>query len=646
MAIRRTAAYGTWSSPITSELVVAGSIGLSEVQWLGDEIYWLETRPQEGGRGTIVCADANGRRRDCLPAPFNARSRVHEYGGGAYLTTVHGIFFSNDADRCIYVLDADATPRRLTEPGAVRYADLAYDAVRRQLIAVCEQAAEPEPRNTLIRVSTDSGEVQPLAAGHDFYSSPCIDPMGETLAWLSWNHPNMPWDGTELWTARIDDAGTLRDLQHIAGGDAESVFQPQFAPDGRLYFVSDRDGWWNLYRWTNGRIENVLPMTAEFGVPQWVFGLSTYAFASADEIVAACVQDGRGQLGVIDLRRPRFARIAEHYTDFGYVRARDGEVAFVGGAPALAPSVVRLHLESGRSSVLRSALDASLIEGSLAPAEPVRFRTAGEEHAYGFYYPPTNVAFRGPPGDKPPLIVTGHGGPSSAARTALNLKLQYWTSRGFAVLDVNYRGSTGFGRPYRERLNGAWGVADVEDCVYGARDLVVAGKADPERLIIRGGSAGGFTTLCALVLYHDFRAAAVYYGVSDLELLARDTHKFEARYLDRLVGPYPMARDVYKRRSPIHYAEKLSTPTIFFQGLDDAVVPPSQTERMVEALKRRGIPCAYLAFEGEGHGFRTATTLQRALEAELAFYAEVFGFAPADALPPIDIHNLNASVNH
>lgn len=638
MFTRTTAPYGTWSSPITSELVVAGSIGLSEVQLLGGGTYWLETRPQEGGRGVIVCADDKGRVRDCLPAPFNARSRVHEYGGGAYLPTARGIIFSNDADRCIYVIEKDAPPRRLTEPGAVRYADFMFDARRQQLVAVCEQAAEPEPRNTLIRLPLDGGDVQTMATGHDFYASPCINPAGGTLAWISWNHPNMPWDGSELWVAHVDAAGTLRDLQHVAGGAAESIFQPQFAPDGTLYFVSDRGGWWNLYRWRDGRIENVLAMAAEFGAPQWVFGLSTYAFTSASEIVAACAQNGRWQLGRIDLARPRFVPIAEHFTDVAYVRARDGQAVFVGGGSTTAASIVCVHPESGRSTVLRNALDASLIEDCLAPAEPVRFRTAGNEPAYGFYYPPTNAAFRAPAGEQPPLIVTSHGGPSSAARTTLNLKLQYWTSRGFAVLDVNYRGSTGFGRPYRERLNGAWGVADVEDCVSGARHLVIAGKADAERLIVRGGSAGGFTTLCALVFHHDFRAAAVYYGVSDLEMLARDTHKFEARYLDRLIGPYPVARDVYKRRSPIYYVDKLSTPTIFFQGLQDAVVPPSQTERMVEALRARGVPCTYVAFENEGHGFRAADTVRRALEAELAFYAHVFVFTPADPMAPIEIN--------
>jgi len=635
--MRKTAPYGTWNSPITSELVVAGTLGLSEVQVVGREVYWLETRPAEGGRGVIVCADSNGQIRDRLPAPFNARSRVHEYGGGAYRATPHGIFFSNDADHCIYAIEDGGPPRRLTDPGAVRYADFILDERRRQLIAVCEQAVEPEARNTLIRLALAGGSPQTLAMGHDFYASPCLDPAGNRVAWIAWNHPNMPWDGSELWTGRFDASGNVDDLTHIAGGSAESIFQPQFGPDGTLYFISDRDGWWNLYRYADGRVENILPMTAEFGVPQWVFGLSTYAFLSAEEIVAACTQDGQWRLGVVQVDRGHFTPIAEHFSDIAYVRALGGDAVFVGGATNSAPAVVRVHPPSGRTTVLRRSMDTTLIENCLAPAEPVRFLTAGNEHAYGFYYPPTNASFRGATREKPPLIVMGHGGPSSAARTALNLKLQYWTSRGIAVLDVNYRGSTGFGRPYRERLNGAWGVADVEDCVFGARHLVIAGKADAERLIIRGGSAGGFTALCALIFHQDFRAAAVYYGVSDLEALARDTHKFEARYLDRLIGPYDMAREVYRRRSPIHYADQLSTPTIFFQGLEDAVVPPSQTERMVDALRARKVPCAYLAFEVEGHGFRRAETVRRSLDAELAFYARIFHFTPADPPAPLDI---------
>jgi dipeptidyl aminopeptidase/acylaminoacyl peptidase len=450
----------------------------------------------------------------------------------------------------------------------------------------------------------------------------------------------MPWDGTELWVGSWNDDGALLETRRVAGSDRESVFQPQWSPTDELFFVSDRSGWWNLYRWREGNVEPVVQMQAEFGVPQWVFGMSTYGFISPRQIVCAFNELGLWQLGIIDTATRKLTRVDTPYSDIGSVRTAPGRAVFIAGSAGASASVIAFDPANGAMEVLRRSSDVDIDAGYISPPEQLAFATSGGKTAYGIYYAPRNRDYAAPADTRPPLIVECHGGPTAAASTTLNLKRQYWTSRGFAVVSVNYAGSTGYGRAYRERLNGQWGIADVDDCLAAARYLIDQGKADGARVAISGGSAGGYTVLCALTFHDLFRAGASYYGISDLEALARDTHKFESRYLDRLVGPYPEQRALYRQRSPIHFADRLSCPVIFFQGREDRVVPPNQTERMVEALRSNGIPVAYLAFEGEQHGFRQAGNIKAALDAELYFYSRVFGFALADPIAPMLIDNL------
>jgi dipeptidyl aminopeptidase/acylaminoacyl peptidase len=637
----RHAACGSWRSPISADFIVGATVSFTQVALDGTDVYWNESRPAERGRNVIVHARAGGG-DDRFAAPFSARTRAHEYGGGAFALGDGVLWFVNDADQRIYRQVPGESPLPLTAAGPQRYADLVYDAPRSRLIAVCEDhSAAREPVNTLVAVPAHAqGRVQTLAGGADFYSSPSVSPDGRRLAWLSWNHPDMPWDATELWLAEITADGSVPAPRRIAGGTGESVFQPQFAPDGTLYFVSDRSDWWNLYRCRQGQSEAVIPRAAEVGLPQWVFGMSTYAFASPSDLVCALNERGMWQLARVDLACGAIRLAASPYTEITGLRAGGGRVYFMAGAATLAPAIVRWSLVDGAFAVLRSSSTATIDAAYLSQPEPLDFPTAGGATAHGFYYPPCNRDFAPRTDEKPPLLVLSHGGPTSAASSSLNLRLQYWTSRGFAVLDVNYRGSTGYGRRYRDALHGVWGIADVEDCVAGARHLVERGLVDGARLAIRGGSAGGYTTLCALTFHRVFAAGASHYGVSDLAALARDTHKFEARYLDRLVGPYPQEQARYRERSPIFHAERLSSPTIFFQGLDDKVVPPDQTERMVAALRDRGVAVAYVPFEGEAHGFRRAENIKRALEAELYFYSRIFGFTPAEAIEPVPIANL------
>lgn len=640
-AAPKIAPYGSWSSPITAEQIASNSIGLGQIELDGPDIYWSEMRPAEAGRHAMV-RWREGAIEDALPAAFSARTRAHEYGGGAFTVDNGVIYFCNDSDQRLYCLVPEGAPHPITPESDRRYADAAIDLRRQRIVCVCEDhRADGEPVNTIVTVDLDGhGEPVSLVSGHDFYASPRLSPDGAHLAWLAWNHPDMPWDGTELWLADIASNGSLSNQRRVAGSRDESVFQPAFAPGGTLYFVSDRSNWWNLYRWRNEHVEAIAPMEAEFGLPQWVFGMSTYAFASERRIVCAFNREATWRLALLDTETRRMEIIETPFSDIGGVAADHGKAVFVAASPTMLPAVVRLDLTTCRYEILRSSSNAAPEAGYLASPQTLTYPVSGGEPAHAFYYPPANRDFRAPTDTKPPLLVLSHGGPTSATSSALNLKLQYWTSRGFAVLDVNYRGSTGYGRDYRLKLEGQWGVADVEDCLAGARYLVERGLADATRLAIRGGSAGGYTTLCALTFHEFFRAGASYYGVSDLESLARDTHKFEARYLDRLIGPYETHRDLYRDRSPIHHVDRLSCPVIFFQGLEDKVVPPDQTEKMVNALRTKGIPVAYVPLAGESHGFRRAGNIRRAIEAEFYFYSRIFGFTPADVIAPVMIENL------
>lgn len=440
---------------------------------------------------------------------------------------------------------------------------------------------------------------------------------------------------------KVEQGGSLKNEMRVAGGPNESIFQPEWSPDGHcVLFISDRTGWWNLYRWRDGRVESLCAMEADFGRPQWIFGMSTYAFASSDCIICTYSQQGSWHLASLDTKRRKLEPIETPYTELSSLRIAAGKAVFVAGSPTESTSVVQMDLATRRPEVLRRSSHVAIDPGYLSMPQAIEFPTEEGLTAHAFFYPPRNRDYVAPSSERPPLLVISHGGPTSATVSTLSLGIQYWTSRGFAVLDVNYGGSSGYGRAYRERLNDQWGVVDVDDCVNGARHLVERGLVDGKRLAIRGGSAGGYTTLCALAFRKVFTAGASHFGLSDLEAALKETHKFESRYSFRLIGPYPERRDLYRERSPIHYVEELSCPVIFFQGLEDKIVLPNQAELMVDALRAKGLPVAYLAFAGEGHGFRRAENIKRTLEAELYFYARVYGFELADAVEPVTIENL------
>ncbi len=620
--------YGAWPSPLTAARVTAGALRLDQIQVDDHDVYWLEGRASEGGRNVIVRwtpADPV----DVTPPDFNVRTRVHEYGGAAYTVHNGAVYFSNFSDQRVYRQAAGEAPVAMTEPGAM-WADYRVDAARHRLIGVREL-------NGVNVIAAIPDRV--LLEGADFYSDPLVSPDGKFLAWLQWNHPNMPWDGTELWVGAFNASGLIGVREKVAGGPSESIFQPEWSPDGVLHFVSDRTGWWNLYRWRPSAplgtdadaVEPLHTTGAEFGKPQWTFSMVTYAFIAANRIAATYVQQGRWKLAIIntDLKTFEPIELPVEPLESINVDSRTGDIYFVGGSPVDSLAIYRLRDRS--AEVIKSSTTETISREWISVPEAITFRVKDRD-VHAFYYPPKNPDVRpsghqaiGPSTDeKPPLLVITHGGPTGATGDVLDLKVQFWTSRGFAVLDVDYSGSTGYGRPYRDRLKGQWGIVDVEDAVGGAEAMVAMGKADASRLIIRGGSAGGYTTLAALTFFDTFKAGASYYGISDLEVLQQDTHKFEARYNDTLIGPWPAAREVYRARSPIHFTDRLSCPIILFQGLEDKVVPPNQGEMMAEAARKKGLKVQYVAFEGEQHGFRKAENIIRSLEEELAFYQDVF----------------------
>ena len=659
----RVAPCGTWASPLSAADVAAGGLRLGGVSLDGDDVYWLEGRPREEGRYALVRRTPDGRIAEVTPPEISVRSRVHEYGGAAYIATHGSVYCANFADQRVYRI-RDAIAEAVTPPGTWCYADFEIDTRRQRLICVREDHTQEgrEPVNTLVSISIGSPEVgldekpagagRVLVSGADFYSTPRLSPDGLCLAWLSWNHPAMPWDGTELWVAKVGADGGLEAPLQVAGGPDESIYQPGWSPDGTLYYVSDRDGWWKIYRAATDPADpadrNVTNdpsvATAEFGRPQWVFGTSTWACAGPSRLVVSYTRAGRWHLAKLDLRNSALTALAIHLQPHDWIAANATHAALVAGSSMQPDAVVLVNFASGAVDTLRTASSVPFDAGDISVAETIEFPTTGGRTAHTFYYPPRNKDFVLPPGERPPLVVISHGGPTSAARPTLDLQIQYWTSRGFAVADVNYGGSSGYGRAYRQRLNGHWGHVDVADVIHAAQFLAAQGMADGDRAVVRGDSAGGYTALAALTFHPEaFKAGASYYGVCDLEVLALDTHKFESRYPHSLVGPYPEAKATYRARSPVHAVDRLACPLILFQGLEDRVVPPSQSQMMADAVRAKGLPVAYLVFEGEQHGFRKAATIIRSLEAELYFYGVVFGFTPADLIPPVPIDNLPVS---
>lgn len=643
MATPTMAPYGTWKSPITAARIAAGAIHLLETALDGDDVYWVESRPSEGGRYVLVRYGPDGQTHDVTPPGYSVRTRVHEYGGGAYMVAHGTVYFTHFTDQRLYVQAPGTAPQPLTDTSGMRYADMVLDPHRHRIVAVREeQTAHPrEARHTIVAIDGQGRRhEQVLLAGNDFYASPRLSPDGTRLAWLTWDHPDMPWDGTALWVGEVQDNGSIGGAVQIAGSRQESIFQPEWSPDGNLSFVSDRTGWWNLYQWRHGRVEALCDMPAEFGLPQWVFRMSTYAWMGAEEILCAYTRHGAWHLARLSIATRQLTPLQTPYTYITGLRANGECAVCLAGSSTTPLAVVKIMPTTGASTELRRAHTFDMAPASVAVPRALDFPTAQGRTAHGFFYAPTNQDYCAPATERPPLIVMSHGGPTSATTTVQNLTIQYWTSRGFGVLDVNYGGSTGYGRAYRERLKGQWGIVDVDDCVSGAQYLVATGEADARRLIIRGSSAGGYTTLAALTFRDVFRAGASYYGISDLEALERDCHKFESHYNHSLIGPYPESAALYRQRSPLFFTERLACPMILFQGSEDKVVPPNQATMMFDAVRRKGLPVAYLLFDGEQHGFRRADTLQRALEAELYFYARVFGFTLADPVEPIAIANL------
>ncbi len=641
MTVRR---YGTWPSPLDADTIASvPRFAFDALSIAGPAVRWAEARPADEGRLAVV-EWRDGELRDVTPPGANVRTRVHEYGGRAVWFHGDTGFYSEFADGRIYRLEdgvATAITPEPPEPSSLRYADGAVTPDGRVVVCVRERHEDGEVCNELVALPADgSAEPRIVASGHDFYAAPRISPDGGRLAWVCWDHPRMPWDGTELRVAQLEGDGTLSGERLVAGGPEESVVQPAWSPNGRLHFATDRNGWWNLHREDEA-------LTAledgEIGFPAFVFGVSRYAFLDDGRIVCVVTRSAVDSLELLDPETGSLQPAGLGWTAYGptMLDAHGSRVAFSAASPSEPPTVVLWDAATGEETVLHRVIDLGLDPAAVALPGAIEFPTTDGATAHAFYYPPTSADSEGPEGERPPLRVVCHGGPTAHASPLFIPNYLFWTQRGIGVVDVNYRGSSGFGRAYRRLLDGRWGEIDWQDCVAAARYLAESGEADPERTWVEGGSAGGYVVFCSLTFEPDSFAAGVsLFGVADVEALGLETHKFESRYLDSLVGPYPERADLYRARSPIHFADRLERPLLVLQGLDDKVVPPSQAEAMVEAADRNGVPHAYIPFEGEGHGFRKQENVRRALEATLSFVGQIFGFEPADELEPLEIRHL------
>jgi dipeptidyl aminopeptidase/acylaminoacyl peptidase len=644
LSARTVASFGSWASPITVDLLLKGTVQLRNqmVRWDRYDLYWSELRPDEAGRIVICRQASDGSISDVTPKGFNARTRVHEYGGGHFAVGGGTVWFANYADQRLYRQDHDEAPRPITPAADVRHADMAVDERRGRLYAVREDhtTGAREAVNSIVSIDW-SGDHRAItiASGNDFYSSPKLSPDGTRLAWTTWNHPNMPWDGSELWVGELDPDGRVMSSQKMAGGNSESILQPEWSPAGELYFVSDRSDRWNLYRARGDGDQPLGPRAAEFGAPQWVFGMRFYAFAGPDEIACLYSEPGGTKLGRIDLGSGKMRQVDLFYSNLSGVQANGHKVALIAGSPTLAERVLTIDLASAAQEVVKVSNPAHVDAGNLSVPRAIEFPTEGGLSAHATYYPPKNREYEAPAGETPPLMVRCHGGPTGSAGPTYTFEYHYWTTRGFAVVDVNYGGSSGYGRAYRVRLNGNWGVVDVDDCINAARYLVEQGLADGNRVWITGGSAGGFTVLLSLTKRDFYDAGASHFGIGDLELFIKETHKFESHYVDTLVGPYPERKDLYRDRSAVHFADSLKCPVILFQGLEDKIVPPSQAEEFVAVCKQKKLPHAYVAFAGEQHGFRQEKNIRRSIEGELYFISRIFDLRLAHEIEPVKIEN-------
>ncbi len=643
--------YGAWPSPLAAGDIAASAIGLSYVTAHDGRLYWIESRPSERGRNALMSAAPDGALTELTPPPVNVRSRVHEYGGRPYTVAGSAVAYVEFNDQRLRVQANGATSGPLT-PDGFRYADGAPSPDGRTIYWVREDHTRPgEAVNAVVALSTgEEGPGHVLFDAADFVACPRPSEDGR-LAFMAWNHPHMPWDGAALYVGRVGPDG-VSDLHVVAGGASapdEAVLEPSWDRDGTLYFLSDRSGYWNLYRWRGTSVEQVTDLDADLGGALWLLGRTTYALTGDGRALVRICRNAVDSLALVDLESGAVRTLALPFGTFGSIGVLDARTGFAVAAPDDGPhGLITIDLATGDFRTIRSAGRSLLPAEFVSRAEPVEFRTIPgadgiPRTAHAFFFPPCNPRFTGPAGSRPPLIVMLHGGPTDHASRALHLSVQYWTTRGFAVVHVNYGGSTGFGRAYRDRLRGQWGVVDLQDAVAAVDHLEATGRVDGRRVAIRGGSAGGYTVLAGLAFTRRFAAGINYFGISDLETLASDTHKFESRYTDTLIAPLPAGREIYRARSPIHHLDGFDAALITFQGDEDKAVPPEQSRAIVAAVRARGRPVAYIEFKGEQHGFRDARNIARALEAELYFLGRIFGFEPAGAIEPVAIDNLPES---
>ncbi len=633
--------YGSWKSPINATILTESILRFGDLTLDDQYVYWSEASPEKEGR--FVVMRWNGEKRETVtPSPFNVRSSVHEYGGAAFTAHHQTLYFCNHQDQAFYSLSKKGDITLLAQEKQIRYANPLLDPKRNQIYLIKEDHLNPEDvKNSLVCIDAKEKKKEKIIhQGHDFYSSLALSHDGLKLAFLSWNHPQMPWDGTTLWMGSLDTEGFLKDLDSIAGGPNESIFQPRFARDDTLYFISDQTGFWNLYEYKDKKITPCLPLEGDLGIPQWILGQSRYDFILTQrDLKIPCIYTVKGidDLGLIDLKKRTLCSFDLPYTSYQNLHVFKNTLFFQASSPNEMPTLFSYDLKKNRIQKIRSSKLLSIDSAYLSKPQSLTFLTEQKKEAFAFFTPPKNKQFKGPPDESPPLIVKSHGGPTGHANSSLNLETQFFTSRGFAVLDVNYGGSSGYGRQYRERIKNNWGVVDVLDCIHGANDLIRQGLVDPKKVVMKGRSAGGYTTLCALAFHTTFKLGVCYYGVSDLEALAKKTHKFESHYLESLIGPYPKEKKKYQERSPLHHIQTLSAPLLLLQGADDPIVPPSQSEMIYLGLKSHQSPIAYLLFENEAHGFRNAKTIIKALHAELYFYSRFFKIPLKDPIAPIPI---------
>jgi dipeptidyl aminopeptidase/acylaminoacyl peptidase len=634
---------GSWPSALTPDKMVEKANRPIEILRLKEKLFILESRPSEKGRNTLICLE-DGTTTEVLPTKFNIRSKVHEYGGLCIISDQTNYFyFSEFSDQQIYRLSTNGETKRLTSQPDCRFADFTIDCKRNLLYAVMEDHSQSDltPENSIVKIDLEKGKVTQIISGNDFYSSPRISSDGKKLAYITWNHPNMPWDATELHIALLDKNGIAKTSQLISGGIDESVCHPQWYKEN-LYYISDQNGWWNLYVYKNENNSLVLKKEADFSPPPWSFAKAPYKLLNDNSIFVTWIEDATWHSGIIDQQAANLKCLNLPYQSFSSITTGNGKIYFIGAGYKIRPEIVDLDQNSKNFKILYKSSESPVPQNYISKPESIYFDVAENQKAHAFYYPPHNPEYQIPENEKPPLLVCSHGGPTGCSNPTLRLDIQFWTTRGFAVLDVNYSGSAGFGRAYRDRLKGNWGILDVRDCEKGALHLMQKGLVAPDKIAIRGGSAGGYTTLCALTFTDIFKAGASHFGLSDLEILAKETHKFESRYMDNLIGPYPEKAEIYKKRSPINFPEKLSCPVIFFQGLDDKVVPPNQAEELYKILKKKNIPTCYVTYEGEGHGFRQAENIKHSLKSELYFYCRIFNLNYFEKQQPIQIDNLTA----